>query len=151
MKKNSNKKPSPPKKSDEKKIASFTPKEKKEAKTIWDYKPHIIVGVVIVAAIIIFYFVFKNINRNPALEGTINSTQSPIEKENPETGTLVVETTPAGAIAQVFDKTLRTPATFKNLPEGEYIVILKYPRMQTVEKHVNIKKQQTTKLNVELK
>ena len=133
----------------EKKIGSFTKEDKKSKRSIWDYKPYIIVGAVVIVAAIVYIFVLRNLEKNPVVtEVAPTITVMPSPKAG--TGILVVETDPPGAFAQVIDKYGRTPVTFKDIPEGTYSVILRFTDRQPMLKTVEVKKNKTNKLKVKL-
>jgi len=133
-----------------KKIGSFTPKDKNAGKSFWDYKVYILVGIIIILGILLFVFVMKSLNRNPALSQNSPTPEVSVSPD-PDTGTLIVETNPSGATAQVLKQMARTPATFRGLKEGRYIVILRYYNQKPRTKEVDVKKNETTKLMVDLK
>lgn len=137
------------KKDKEKKIGSFTKEDKKSKKSIWDYKPYLIVGAVVIVAAIVYIFVLRNLGKNPVVteaQPVVIATTSP----KPNCGTLIVETDPPGAFAQLLDKYGRTPVTFKDLPEGTYTVILRFTDRQPIMKTVEVKKNKTNTLKVKL-
>ncbi len=128
----------------QKKLGSVSnlPKGKKKPfwDRIWDYKPYMIVGIIIILLIIIYFAILKNIDRNPE----INPTPTVSQEKAPDTGTLEVITEPSGARIQFKNKFQMAPTTFENIPEGEHIIILSMPGYRTVEKTVTIEKDSTT-------
>ncbi|MCD4783639.1 MAG: PEGA domain-containing protein [Candidatus Eremiobacteraeota bacterium] len=137
------------KKDKEIKIGSFKKKEEKPKKSIWDYKPYLIVGAVVIVAAIVYLLVLRNLEKNPVVteaQPTVIASPSP----KLDCGTLVVETDPPGAFAQLMDKYGRTPITFKDLPEGTYQVILRFIDQKPMIKTVEVKKNQINTLKVKL-
>ena len=135
-------------KSKEKKVGSFTPK-KENKKSIWDYKEYFLIGGVILLAAIIFILTLKNLGRNPAVKQSPTPSVTQV-KESKDTGTLVVETEPPGAVAQVLDKALRTPATFKGMKAGKYFVVVRYPHYKIHNQQVEVKAKEETKIKITL-
>ncbi len=132
----------------EKKIGSFKPKDEKKKKSIWEYKEYILVGVIIFLAAIIFYFTLSNLGRNPA-NGNPTPTASPTT-EDKDVGDLVVETDPEGAVAQVLDRTMRTPATFKAMKSGKYFVVTRFTGYKIHSEQVEIKAGETTSVKIKM-
>jgi len=133
----------------EKKLGSFKPK-KEEKKSIWEYKEYILIGVVVILAAIIFILTLKNLSKNPAnTQGSPTPTVTEVEADK-DSGILEVETDPPGAVAQVLDKSLRTPATFKGMKEGKYFVVVRYPGYKIHNEQVEIIKNETTKVTIKM-
>lgn len=131
-----------------KKIGSFKPKEEKKKFDIWEYKSYLLVGLTALVAVIIFFFVLRNLSKNPALQKAVPTPTATAAAG--DTGTLKVETQPQGAWVQLFDQGKRTPAVFENVNEGQYFIIISYPNYKTVSKEVEIKKDETTTVNVQM-
>ncbi|MCE1247954.1 MAG: PEGA domain-containing protein [Firmicutes bacterium] len=130
-----------------KKLGSFKQPEKKEEKSIWDYKPYIIIGIIAVAAILMFWIIYATVAKKT------NSSSNQVSAEHVHekgTGTLKVETQPFGAVVQLLDKVARTPATLENLTPGEYFVIIRHPKYKVIQKTVVIKEDEVTDLKVDL-
>lgn len=133
----------------EKKIGSFKPKEEKKQKSIWEYKEYILVGVIIILAAIIFYFTLSNLGRNPANGTNPGPTASPTV-EDKDVGNLMVETDPEGAVIQVLDKTMRSPATFKSMKSGKYFVVARFTGYKIHNEQVEIKAGETTTVKIKM-
>lgn len=133
----------------EKKIGSFKPKDEKKKKSIWEYKEYILVGAIIILAAVIFYFTLINIGkyRNDGVNPT--PTISPAA-EDKEVGDLKVETDPEGAVAQVLDRTMRTPATFKAMRSGKYFVVVRFTGYKIHSEQVEIKTGETTAIKIKM-
>jgi hypothetical protein len=132
-----------------KKVASFKPVEKPVEKSIWDYKPHMIIGIIILAGILIF-FAIRSGMADRAREKAKAEAAAPVATKDPNAGTLKVETQPFGAVVQLLDKMARTPATMENITAGEYFVIIRHPKYKTMQKTVVIKPGEVTELKVDL-
>ena len=136
-------------KNQEKKIGSFTPKKEKK-KSIWEYKEYFLIGGVVILAAIIFILTLKNLGRNPAIKKQSPTPSATKANESKDTGILIVETEPPGAVAQVLDKALRTPATFKGMKAGKYFVVVRYPHYKIHNQQVEIKAKEETKIKIKL-
>ena len=133
----------------EKKIGSFKPKEEKKNKSIWEYKEYILVGVIIILAAIIFYFTLGNIGKNQNDGVKPAATVSPTP-EDKDVGDLVVVSDPEGAVVQVLDRTMRTPATFKAMRAGKYFVVVRFTGYKLHNEQVEIKAGETTSVNIKM-
>lgn len=133
----------------EKKIGSFIPKDEKKKKSIWEYREYILVGVIIVLAAVIFFFTLSNLGRNPAVGKSPVPTSSPAE-EDKDVGDLVVETDPEGAVVQVLDRSLRSPATFKAMKSGKYFVVASFAGYKIHNEQVEIKPGEVTTIKIKM-
>ena len=136
---------------EKKKLGSVSNIPEKEKKPfwdrIWDYKPYLIVSFIIILLIVIYFSIFKNMGRNPEAPG---SSPAATTKAVADTGTLKVVTDPTGTRIQFKKDFKLAPATFKNVPEGEHILILSLPGYKTVEKTVKIEKNKTITLKYKM-
>ena len=131
-----------------KKIGSFVPKDNNPKKSFWDYKPYIIVAVIIILGIGVLFLVMGHLGKNPAVKTEI--TPAAVEPVDEDTGNLEVETEPMGAVAQLHDRAKRTPVVFENVPSGTYFLILSYPGKKTISREVVVKKGETNKIFVKM-
>lgn len=139
------------KKKKKKKLGSIkdvpTKDERPILEKIWDYKEYLLVGLVIVLLAILYTFIIRNLDKNPEA-----NPHSPVPvaslTNRADMGNLKVNTTPTDVLIQFRGKTRRAPTTFKNVPEGEFMVILSLPGYKTVQKTVRIEPGKTKTLNV---
>lgn len=135
-----------------KKLGSVSDVESKDSTPfwdqIWDYKPYIIVGAIIIALLLGYFLIIRNLHRNPEVQMS-KPEVSPTKKLKYK-GTLFVTTEPAGALVSFRGKVKRAPAKFVNIPEGEFKMLLSRPNYKTMEKNVKFKKGEQKKLTVKM-
>lgn len=126
-------------------------RDKKKKKTFMEWadenQSYLIIGAVVILAVIIYAISFSNLDRGAEqIQQNIDATPSPEATEQEETGTLVVTSNPDEAVIQFRGEAERAPHTFKDIPEGEYIIIGKLPQYSPVEKNITITTGKTVKV-----
>jgi hypothetical protein len=135
----------------EKKLGSVSQIKEEDSRPfldrVWDYKPYILVGFIVLAMVLIYFLIFRNLGRNPDTQVTAPDTPP---AATAGLCTLEVTTDPTGVLVQVGGKIKRAPAVLEGLPEGEHIVILSLPGYKTREMTVRVKSGEKNRLDIKL-
>jgi hypothetical protein len=122
-------------------------KDKPFIDKFWEYKPYMLIGLVVILIIVIYSFSLNKTSRSESVQTRTPAAASP---SLVPAGKLVVVTRPPEALVQFNGQVKHSPVVFEKVPEGKHIAIISYHGYQTEQKEVAIEKNKTTKLDVTL-